>query len=41
MTQEVQKTTAPAAKHRMLKISILRYNPRDPESVPYMQTYEL
>ena len=28
-------------KHRMLKISILRFNPQDPESVPHMQTYEL
>lgn len=44
MTQEAQKTPAsPAAKkqHRMLKISILRYNPQDPDSVPHMQTYEL
>lgn len=28
-------------QHRLLKISILRYNPADPESVPHMQTYEL
>ena len=28
-------------QHRLLKISILRYNPQDPESVPHMQTYEL
>jgi len=28
-------------QHRMLKISILRFNPQDPESVPHMQTYEL
>ncbi len=28
-------------KHRKLKISVLRYNPQDPESVPHMQTYEL
>ena len=28
-------------QHRMLKISILRYNPQDPDSVPHMQTYEL
>ncbi len=28
-------------KHRKLKISVLRYNPQDPESVPHIQTYEL
>lgn len=28
-------------QHRKLKISVLRYNPQDPESVPHMQTYEL
>ena len=27
-------------QHRMLKISILRYNPADPASVPHMQTFE-
>ena len=49
MTQEKNQTAAPAAKaadapakkHRLLKISILRYNPQDPDSVPHMQTYEL
>ena len=49
MTQEKTQTAAPAAKaadapakkHRLLKISILRYNPQDPDSVPHMQTYEL
>ena len=48
MTQEKTQTAAPAAKaadapakkHRLLKISILRYNPQDPDSVPHMQTYE-
>ena len=25
-------------QHRLLKISILRYNPADPASVPHMQT---
>ena len=28
-------------QHRLLKISILRYNPADPASVPHMQTFEL
>ena len=28
-------------QHRMLKVSILRYNPADPKSVPHMQTYEI
>ena len=28
-------------KNRLLKISILRYNPADPASVPHMQTFEL
>ena len=28
-------------KGRLLKISILRYNPADPASVPHMQTFEL
>ena len=43
MTQEKPQTAAaaPAKKHRLLKISILRYNPQDPDSVPHMQTYEL
>ena len=43
MTQEKTQTAAaaPAKKHRLLKISILRYNPQDPDSVPHMQTYEL
>ena len=27
-------------QHRMLKISLLRYNPADPASVPHMQTVE-
>src|SRR4051794_38209338 len=27
--------------HRELKISVLRYNPQDPASVPHMQTYDL
>jgi fumarate reductase iron-sulfur subunit len=27
--------------HRQLKISVLRYNPQDPASVPHMQTYDL
>ena len=27
-------------QHRMLKISILRYNPAAPASVPHMQTFE-
>ena len=30
-----------AGARRKLKISILRYNPQEPESVPRMQTYEL
>ena len=29
------------ATNRKLKISILRFNPREPESVPRMETYEL
>ena len=33
--------TQTETKHRLLKISILRYNPQDPDSVPHMQTYEL
>lgn len=28
-------------QHRKLKISVLRYNPQEPGSVPRMQTYEL
>jgi fumarate reductase iron-sulfur subunit len=28
-------------KPRQLRISVLRYNPQDPASVPHMQTYEL
>ena len=28
-------------QHRLLKISILRYNTADPASVPHMQTFEL
>ncbi|MGE5665875.1 MAG: 2Fe-2S iron-sulfur cluster-binding protein, partial [Betaproteobacteria bacterium] len=28
-------------KHRLLKISILRYNPKDPTSHPHMQVFEL
>ena len=28
-------------KHRQLKISVLRYNPQERDSVPHMQTYEL
>ena len=36
---DIQQTTN--KQHRMLKISILRFNPQDPESVPHMQTYEL
>jgi fumarate reductase iron-sulfur subunit len=27
--------------HRKLKISVLRYNPQEPGSVPHMQTYEI
>jgi fumarate reductase iron-sulfur subunit len=27
--------------NRKLKISVLRFNPQDPESVPHMQTYEI
>jgi len=32
---------ADAATHRRLTINILRYNPRDPASVPRMQSFEL
>ena len=32
---DIQQTTN--KQHRMLKISILRFNPQDPESVPRMQ----
>ena len=32
-------TEAPA--RRMLRLSVLRYNPREPGSVPRMQAYEL
>jgi fumarate reductase iron-sulfur subunit len=32
---------AVASEHRQLKISILRYNPQEPASVPHMQTYDL
>ena len=28
-------------QHRLLKVSVLRYNPADPASVPHMQTYEV
>jgi len=28
-------------QHRKLKISVLRYNPQDPASVPHMQTFEV
>ena len=28
-------------QHRLLKISILRYNPADPAGVPHTQTFEL
>ena len=31
----------PTAPHRKLAISVLRYNPQEPASVPRMQTYEL
>ncbi len=34
-------STQVTKQHRLLKISILRYNPADPMSVPHMQTYEL
>ena len=34
-------STQVSKKHRLLKISILRYNPADPLSVPHMQTFEL
>jgi fumarate reductase iron-sulfur subunit len=27
--------------NRTLKVSVLRFNPQDPESVPHMQTYEI
>jgi succinate dehydrogenase iron-sulfur subunit len=30
-----------APKHRQLKISVLRYNPQEPGSVPRVQTYEI
>jgi fumarate reductase iron-sulfur subunit len=30
-----------ASEHRKLRISILRYNPQEPASVPHMQTYDL
>lgn len=32
---------AGATQHRQLKISILRYNPQDPNSEPHMQTFPL
>ena len=28
-------------QHRLLKVSVLRYNPADPASVPHMQPYEV
>ena len=30
-----------AKAHRMLQVSILRYNPADPDSVPHLQTYSV
>lgn len=39
---EQKSEAAPAPKsHRMLQVSILRYNPADPESVPHLQTYSV
>src|SRR5450432_4024279 len=35
------RAAAPPGQHRELKISVLRYNPQEPGSVPHMQTYEL
>src|ERR1700730_10976730 len=35
------RARAGACHHRKLKISILRYNPQEPASVPHMQTYDL
>jgi len=37
MTSETSQITTP----RTLKISVLRYNPRDPASKPHMQTFKL
>ena len=38
----VEKVTPPASSnHRTLQVSILRYNPADPESVPHLQTYQV
>jgi fumarate reductase iron-sulfur subunit len=33
--------SAPPREHRVLKISVLRYNPQEASSVPHMQTYEV
>jgi fumarate reductase iron-sulfur subunit len=35
------RAPAAAGEHRKLKMSILRYNPQEPASVPHMQTYDL
>jgi fumarate reductase iron-sulfur subunit len=34
-------TATPPSPHRGLRISVLRYNPQEPGSVPRMQTYDL
>ncbi|NJN47206.1 MAG: fumarate reductase iron-sulfur subunit, partial [Candidatus Competibacteraceae bacterium] len=34
-------TEAVEQQNRLLKISILRYNPQDPNSQPHMQTFEI
>ncbi len=34
-------STQVTKQHRLLKVSVLRYNPADPASVPHMQTYEV
>ena len=31
----------PRAVHRTVRISVLRHNPQDPESIPHLRTYEL
>ena len=46
MTEEAASTTLPqpddaVAPHRKLKLSVLRFNPQERDSVPHMQTYEL
>ena len=40
--EDKKEQAAPQTKnHRMLQVSILRYNPADPESVPHLQTYSV